>query len=302
MSVRVVLDAIGRDHAPGIPVEGAVWALHEIPELDLILVGQGGTDPHQTGPPFHARPFAFYRRCPQVVEMHEHIITVKTKRDSSTAVGMRMVRSREAEAFVSMGNTGAVMTAALFHLSYIPWIAHTALATVYPTAQRPCLLLDIGANTDPKPLHLLQFAMMGVAYAERILGRPNPRVGLLLNGEEPSKGSLLVQEAHRPLQESGLNFIENVEARDPSRGLAEVVVTDGFTGNVVIKHLEGTVSFLARFLMGQRTDGKLDRLRLALALPGLLLAAPGLLFLIHSLRRIFQHLDCREYGGAPLLG
>ncbi|MCS7350408.1 MAG: phosphate acyltransferase PlsX [Anaerolineae bacterium] len=302
MPVRVVLDAMGGDHAPQVPVEGALWALREIPELYVILVGQeerirAELARHST----KGLSFSIVHAS-QVVEMHEHTIAVKTKRDSSMVVGMRLVRSGEAEAFVSMGNTGAVMAAALFHLGRIPGIDRPALATVYPTAHRPCLLLDIGANTDPKPWHLLQFAMMGVIYAERVLGWPNPRVGILSNGEEPGKGSILVQEAYRLLQESGLNFIGNVEGKDLSRGLAEVVVTDGFTGNVVIKHLEGTVSFLARFLKGQLTDGGLDRLGLALALPGLLLAAPGLLCLMPSLWRIFRHLDYREYGGAPLLG
>lgn len=302
MPVRVVLDAMGGDYAPRVPVEGALWALREIPELHVILVGQEERIRAELTRHSTKGLSLSIVHASQVVEMHEHTIAVKTKRDSSLVVGMRLVRSGEADAFVSMGNTGAVMAAALFHLGRIPGIDRPALGTVYPLAHRPCLLLDIGANTDPKPWHLLQFAVMGVVYAERVLGWPNPRVGILSNGEEPGKGSILVQEAYRLLQESGLNFIGNVEGKDLSRGLAEVVVTDGFTGNVVIKHLEGTVSFLARFLKEQLTDGALDRIGLALALPGLLLSAPGLFGLLPSLRQIRRRLDYREYGGAPLLG
>lgn len=302
MPVRVALDVMGGDYAPGLTVEGAVRALREIHDLHLILVGQEERIRAElarlrlTGPSFSIVHAA------QVVEMHERTIAVKTKKDSSIVVAMRLVRSGEADAVVSMGNTGAVMAAALFHLGRIPGIDRPALASIYPTIRGHCLLLDIGANTDPKPWHLLQFAVMGAVYAERVLGWPNPRVGLLSNGEEPGKGSILVQEAYRLLQASGLNFIGNVEGKDLARGVAEVVVTDGFTGNVVVKHLEGSVSFLLRFSKEQLADGWMDRLGLALALPGLLLAAPGLLCLIPSLRRILQRLDYREYGGAPLLG
>ncbi|HXF69781.1 MAG TPA: phosphate acyltransferase PlsX [Thermoflexus sp.] len=302
MPVRIALDVMGGDYAPRVTVEGAVRALREIPDLHLILVGQeerirAELARHRwTGSSFSIVHAA------QVVEMHERTIAVKTKKDSSIVVAMRLVRSGEADAVVSMGNTGAVMAAALFHLGRIPGIDRPALASIYPTIRGHCLLLDIGANTDPKPWHLLQFAVMGAVYAERVLGWPNPRVGLLSNGEEPGKGSILVQEAYRLLQASGLNFIGNVEGKDLARGVAEVVVTDGFTGNVVVKHLEGSVSFILRFSKAQLTDGWADRLGLALALPGLLLAAPGLLCLLPSLRRILQRLDYREYGGAPLLG
>jgi len=302
MPIRVVLDAMGGDHAPRVPVEGALRALREIPDLHILLVGREDQIRAELARhPTKGLPLSIVHAS-QVIEMHEHTIAVKVKKDASMVVGMRLVRAGEADAFVSMGNTGAVMAAALFHLGRIPGIERPALATLYPTARRPCLLLDIGANTDPKPEHLVQFAIMGAIYAERVLGWPNPRVGLLSNGEEPGKGSIRVQEADRLLRESGLNFIGNVEGKDLSRGIAEVVVTDGFTGNVVVKHLEGTVAFLARFLREQLTDGALDRLGLALALPGLLLAMPGLLCLLPSLRQIFRHLDYREYGGAPLLG
>lgn len=302
MTIRVVLDAMGGDHAPRATVAGGLWALREIPDLHLVLVGREEAIRAELAR-HRPRGLSFsVVHAPQVVGMEEPTLAVKTKKDSSLVVGMQEVRVGRAEAFVSMGNTGAVMAAALFHLGRIPGIDRPALATVYPGAFSPCLLLDIGANTDPKPDHLVQFAMMGVVYAERVLGWPHPRVGILSNGEEPDKGSMRVREAYRRLQTSGLRFVGNIEGKDLARGLAEVVVTDGFTGNVVIKQLEGFVAFLARFLPAQLTDDPLDRLGLALALPGLLLAAPGLLCLLPSVRRIFRRLDYREYGGAPLLG
>jgi fatty acid/phospholipid synthesis protein PlsX len=301
MTVRIALDAMGGDHAPRVPVEGALRALREIPDLHILLVGPEDRLRATLGRHAAGLPLSIVHAS-QVVEMHEHTIAVKAKRDSSMVVGMRLVRAGEADAFVSMGNTGAVMAAALFHLGRIPGIDRPALATLYPTLRGHCLLLDIGANTDPKPEHLVQFAMMGVVYAERVLGWPRPRVGILSNGEEPGKGSILVREAYRRLEASGLNFIGNVEGKDIPRGAADVVVTDGFTGNVVVKHTEGFVAFLVRFLKAQLTDGALDRAGLAMALPGLLLAAPGLLLLLPSLRAILRRLDYREYGGAPLLG
>ncbi|SNB49417.1 phosphate:acyl-[acyl carrier protein] acyltransferase [Thermoflexus hugenholtzii JAD2] len=301
MTVRIALDAMGGDHAPQVPVEGALRALREIPDLHILLIGPEDRLRAALGRRAAGLPLSIVHAS-QVVEMHEHTIAVKAKRDSSMVVGMRLVRAGEADAFVSMGNTGAVMAAALFHLGRIPGIDRPALATLYPTLRGHCLLLDIGANTDPKPEHLVQFAMMGVVYAERVLGWPRPRVGILSNGEEPGKGSILVREAYRRLEASGLNFIGNVEGKDIPRGAADVVVTDGFTGNVVVKHTEGFVAFLVRFLKAQLTDGALDRVGLAMALPGLLLAAPGLLLLLPSLREILRRLDYREYGGAPLLG
>ncbi len=302
MPIRVIVDAMGGDHAPQVPVVGTLRALQEIPDLHVILVGPEDRIRAELARRRTAGLPLSVVHASQAVEMHERVTAVRAKKDSSIVVGMRLLRAGEGDALVSMGNTGAVMAAALFHLGRIPGVERPALATVYPAARAPCLLLDIGANTDPKPRHLAQFAMMGAVYAERVLGWPNPRVGLLSNGEEPGKGSRLVQEAYRLLQESGLNFIGNVEGKDLAQGRAEVVVTDGFTGNVVLKSAEGLVSFLIPFLKEQLTDGWLDRFGLALALPGLLLAFPGLLGLLPSLRRILRRLDYREYGGAPLLG
>jgi glycerol-3-phosphate acyltransferase PlsX len=165
-----------------------------------------------------------------------------------------------------------------------------------------CLLVDIGANTDCKPEYLLQFAVMGAAYAEKMHGIARPRVGILSNGEEPDKGSALVREAFPMLAASKLNFVGNVEGKDIHRHAADVIVTDGFTGNVVIKLTEGLVSYLARSLASLLTSTWRDRLGLLLMAPGLILTLPGLLVTSPTLRRIRRQMSWREIGGAPLLG
>ncbi|MEA3459931.1 MAG: phosphate--acyl-ACP acyltransferase, partial [Chloroflexota bacterium] len=193
--MKIVLDAMGGDYAPQVAVEGAVMAAREY-NLEVILVGhkdeiKAELNKHDTKslslPIVHTS---------QVIEMKEHpAAAVKAKKDSSMVVGMNLVKSGEADAFVSAGNSGGVMAAALFHLGRIRGIKRPALSTIYPTAKDFCFLLDIGANADCKPEYLLQFALMGSVYAEKVLGIENPRVGLVSNGEEETKGSILVQEA-----------------------------------------------------------------------------------------------------------
>jgi len=203
-------------------------------------------------------------------------------------IGVDMVKRGEAEAFVTMGNSGGALAAALFGLGRIRGIKRPALSTIYPTTPGFCFILDVGANTDCKPEYLLQFAYMGVAYAERVLGIANPRVGIVSNGEEEGKGSILVQEAYQLLKKSGLNFIGNVEGKDIPAGMADVVVTDGFTGNVIAKLSEG----LAASLLGVIKD---EVKKNPLATVGALLSKP-------AFEQVKKRLDYAEYGGAPLLG
>ena len=286
--MRIVLDAMGGDHAPAVTVEGAVRAARAY-DVTVVLVGQEDVvrrelARHDVGhlelPVVHAG---------QVIGMDEPpAAAVRAKKDSSMVVGMQLVRRGEADAFVSMGNTGGVLAAALFHLGRIPGIARPALSTVFPTRQGHCFVLDIGANADAKPHYLLQFAQMGAAYAELVLGFENPRVGLVSNGEEPGKGSTLVREAYALLADSGLNFIGNVEGKDIPRGLADVVVTDGFTGNVIIKLSEGVAGMLMEIIAEEVR-------RRPLAVVGALLAKS-------ALRAVKGRLDYRQYGGGALLG
>ncbi len=302
--MKIVLDAMGGDHAPGVVIDGAVMAAREY-GIDIVLVGrqeaiQSELARHDTTglnlPIIHAS---------EVVEMDEHTEAVKRKPDSSMVVGMRLVRDGQADAFVSAGNSGAVMAAAILRgigMGRIRGIRRPALATYYPAAPTPMVLLDVGAQTDCKTEYLLQFALMGTLYAERVMGIPNPRVGIVSNGEEADKGSILVRETYPLLQASGLNFVGNVEGKDVTKGMADVVVTDGFTGNVMVKLSEGLFSFIFRHLKGELTGGGLNKLALALMLPGLVLALPGLLLLAPTFKRLARRMDYAEYGGAPLLG
>jgi glycerol-3-phosphate acyltransferase PlsX len=286
--MKIVLDAMGGDHAPPVAVEGGVWAAREY-GIEVILVGreedvQRELAKHDTSglslPIVHAS---------QVIEMEEHpAAAVKAKRDSSMVVGMDLIKRSEADAFVSAGNSGGVMAAALFRLGRIRGIKRPALSTIYPTTPGRCFMLDVGANTDCKPEYLLQFACMGVAYAERVLGIANPRVGIVSNGEEEGKGSILVQEAYQLLKKSGLNFIGNVEGKDIPAGMADVVVTDGFTGNVIGKLSEGLAESLLSVI-------KEEIKKSPLATVGALLSRP-------AFDKVKKRLDYAEFGGAPLLG
>jgi glycerol-3-phosphate acyltransferase PlsX len=221
--------------------------------------------------------------------MKEHPAqAVKSKKDASMVVGMKMLKQRQVDAFVSAGNSGGVLASALLYLGRIKGVRRPALSSVFPTAKGYCFMLDLGANTDCKPEYLLQFAIMGDVYAKRVLGIANPRVAIVSNGEEEGKGSMLVQDAYPLLKASGLNFVGNAEGKDIPAGNADVIVTDGFTGNVIVKLSEG----IAGFLLGMIKEEIKSR---PLASAGALLAKPA----FEAVRR---RLDYREHGGGALLG
>jgi len=238
----------------------------------------------------------------EVIGMAEHTAAVRAKKDSSMAAGIRLVKEGKADAFASAGNSGAVMVASLFGLGRIPGVERPGLGSIYPASPEPCLIIDIGANADCKPEYLLQFGIMGDAYARLIFGIPNPTVGIVSNGEEEDKGSMVVREAAPMLRASGLNFVGNVEGKDIGKGVANVVVTDGLTGNVIVKLSEGIFSFITKELKRTLTAGGRNKLGLLLMAPGLLLAAPGALLIAPGARKLLKRIDWREIGGAPLLG
>lgn len=286
--MKIAVDAMGGDHAPAVVVEGAVEAGRAFP-AEIVLVGREEAIRAElarhdlTGLPLSVV------HASQVIEMKEHpAAVVKTKPDSSMSVALRLVKDGAADAFVTAGNTGGALIAALFTLRRIRGIRRPALATVYPTMKGFCLLLDVGANTDCKAEWLLQFALMGSAYAERVMGLPNPRIGLVSNGEEETKGSQLVQEAHRLLRASGLNFIGNVEGKDIAPHMADVVVTDGFTGNVIIKLSEGLGTMMKAMIREEITRDPVSSI--------------GGLFAKRAFDRVAVRTDYSEYGGGALLG
>lgn len=281
--MRIALDAMGTDKYPAVEVQGAIQALREIPgDFELILVGdreriEAELDQYTDFP----RERLKVVHATQRVEHGEAPATaVRRKPDSSIVVGMTLQKEGTADAFVSAGSTGAVMAASLFLLRPLQGVDRPAIATVLPTAVEPVVMLDAGANVDSKPQHLVQWAYLGAVYARDVLGRDNPRVGLLNIGEEPEKGDELAVEAHRLLAESGLNFVGNVEGRDIIPGACDVVVTDGFVGNVLLKFYESVAGFIFKLLTRElaKSGASLD------------------------LQGVFEALDYTEYGGAPLLG
>jgi len=274
---RIAVDALGGDRGPAAVIAGALEASRQ--GIDVVLYGPPTLDAH--GLELVA--------ASEEIEMHEKPAdAVRTKPDSSLVAACRAVGAGEADGVVSAGNTGAMLAAGLLHIRRLPGVMRPAIAVVVPARFRPSVLIDAGANADARAEHLVQFAHMGSVFAQEILEAPNPEVRLLSIGEEPEKGNQLTLEAHEALTASGLNFLGNTEARDLLRGAADVVVTDGFTGNVALKLLEGTISELLAELrdeIGSTTRGKV----------GGLLIRP-------AARRLRKRLDPDTYGGAYLLG
>jgi phosphate acyltransferase len=283
--VTVAVDTVGGDHAPSEVLAGVTLALAEDPSLHVLVTGPSKlvTTFANTNPRIEAVPTT------EVIGMDEQPATaVRTKKDSSIVVGCRLVKQGRADAFFSAGSTGACMAAATLIMGRVKGVQRPAIATVMPTAGPPCVMLDVGANADCRPEHLLQFAFMGAAYASVVLGVIGPRVALLNIGEEPSKGSSLAQASHRLIAEKVPNFIGNIEGRDVLAGVTDVIVTDGFTGNVALKLLEGT----SKILLGQVRN----------AITGSPVAKTAAAVLRPALNRLKDRLDPDTYGGAPLLG
>jgi len=299
--MRIVVDAFGSDECPGPDVAGAVMAAREWGD-EIILVGPEARAREELAKHDIAGLNIRVVDAPDVLTMADHSDAVRIKTESSIRVGLRLIKQGEADAFVSAGNTIACLSGAIFELRRIRGIRRPALCMVYPAAFAPLVFLDMGATADPKPEYLLQFAGMGAIYAEKILGISNPRVGLLANGEEAEKGSMALRETHRFFNESDLNFVGNIEPKDAVKGHTDVLVTDGFTGNIMIKTTEAVASFVARLVKRTLWGNTLSKIGVILMLPSMLLAIPGLLFLLPSFKRSLKSLDYAEHGGALLLG
>ncbi|HHV61902.1 MAG TPA: phosphate acyltransferase PlsX [Firmicutes bacterium] len=291
--MKIALDAMGGDYAPVVTVNGAIEAVEAF-GVEVALVG----DEEKVGRELERAKEEKKRLPPglsvvhasQVVPMDEHrpADALRKYRDSSVVVATELVAKGEADAVVSAGNTGAAMAAALLRLKRIEGVERPAIGTVYPTVSGNTFLIDAGANVDCRPHHLLCFAVMGSAYAERVLGVRNPRVALLSIGEEEGKGNELVFAAHQLLKEGNVNFVGNIEGKDIPFGVADVVVTDGFAGNVVLKLSEGLgQAIFSMFKAGVETN---------------LAAKIGALLMRPVLSLMKKRMDYAEYGGAPLLG
>lgn len=287
--MRIAVDVMGGDLGPGEMVPGALQAAQEY-GADLVLVGNESAI-RQCLSKIEGRwaEQVDIVHAPSAISMDEDPLSaVRHKRDSSLVVAARMVREGKAEAMVSAGSTGALVAAGPLVVGRLSGVSRPALATPVPTVNGACILLDVGANSDCTPEHLLEFATLGSVYASSLLGLDRPRVGLLSIGSEPSKGNALTVAAHKLLACSPVNFIGNVESRSVPFGAADVVVTDGFTGNILLKSMEGVG--IAVF----------DMVRQAAA--SSLRSKAGALLMKPSLRKVKKRMDYSEYGGAPLLG
>lgn len=281
--MKIALDAMGTDRAPAPEVEGALMALRDAEGVDIVLVGDEETIRRELARHGDIPPTLHVRHAPDRVTADDSpAAVIRRKPQSSIVVGLRMQKEGEVDAFVSAGSTGAVMASSLFTLRPLPGVDRPPVGTLLPTAGDLCLLLDAGANIGCKPEHLVQFAHLGSVYAKDTMERENPRVGLLNIGEEPGKGNDLTIEAHALLAaEKGINFIGNIEGRDIVKGDCDVIVCDGFVGNVLLKFYESVAGYIVNLLRKELEAVDDDLL---------------------DLEHVFRVLDYAEYGGAPLLG
>ena len=282
--MRIALDIMGGDNAPHEIVAGGLLAAVENPDWEIIMVGTEEVFASMEALPPNIR--AVY--CGSVMAMDESVENLRSKKDSSIWVATELVKNGEAEAVVSAGSTAAQMATAVLLLGRIKGSSRPAIGTVVPTLSGGRLLLDIGANTDSSPELLLQFAQMGDVYSKVLLKTESPRIALLSNGTEEHKGNEMTQAAHKLLAASDLNFIGNMEGRDIAVGNYDVMVTDGFAGNIALKTIEGVSSAIFSMLKDELSKNLLTKAGAVLIMPGL--------------KDIKAKLDYAEYGGAPLFG
>lgn len=282
--MRIALDAMGSDRAPAVEVEGAVGALLDLDAgASVVLVGdRDRIEAELARWPDAPRDRLEIVHASEVIEMHEAPATaIRRKRDSSIVVGVRLLQAGEVDAFISAGSTGAVMAASLVILRTLQGVDRPPVGARIPTATGRCLALDVGANVDTKPHQLVQFAQLGSVYAEDVLGIDRPRVGLLNIGSEPEKGNEVVVEAHQLLAAlPDINFVGNVEGRDIVTGKCDVLVADGFVGNVLLKFYESVAGLITSMLRREFAEAGVQM----------------------DFDRVFRSLDYTGVGGAPLLG
>jgi glycerol-3-phosphate acyltransferase PlsX len=288
--IRIAVDAMGGDLAPASVVEGSIWAYRENHgNFEMVLVGEEEKIRSELSRLKSTDAPLVIHHASERIQMEEEAVESLKKKDSSIAVGMRILKEGKADGFISGGNTGAVMTHALMTLGRLEGINRPAIASFLPTEKGIAIVLDAGANAECRAINLYQFGVMGSVYTSHLFKKPNPRVGLLSIGEESTKGNELTLMAHKLLSEdTSLNFIGNVEGRDVLKGTCDVVVCDGFVGNIVVKFAESIDGFLTSLVKKRVRESLLFRL--------------GAFLVKVSIRDLRKVLDYTEYGGAPLLG
>jgi glycerol-3-phosphate acyltransferase PlsX len=286
--MRIALDAMGGDHAPGPIVSGAIQAVNAAPDVSVVLVGDRvQIEPLIIGDYPRDRLDIFH--CTQIVGMDESPVdALRKKPDNSINRSWQLLAEKKVDAVVSAGNTGAMVAGGLRLRRFLKNVKRPGIATVMPTAKGTCIILDVGANVHPKPSHLFQYGVMGRVFAKHIFQVENPTIGLMNIGEEEGKGHELAQTTHSLFEQSSLSpsFIGNIEGRDIHRGACDVVVTDGFVGNVVLKLCEGVFDFIMK-LVGKEVIASLPNDRLSAQ---------------HALHELIRRYDYSNFGGAPLLG
>ena len=285
---RIAVDAMGGDFGPQVVIPGALHAVRSGKAAITLVGDEDVIRAHLARSDVKGLPIEIVHAS-QVVDMEEKPTeALRRKKDSSIQVACNLVRDGAADGVISAGHSGATLACAMFTIGRTPGVDRPAMATFMPTEHAHCIIIDVGANVDCKPFHLLQFGIMASVLAKTMLGRENPKVALLSNGEEPGKGNHVVKEAYELLRLSSLNFVGNIEGRDLFAGNVDVVVCDGFVGNVVVKQAEGLATSLGRLLKGELRRGFFGKI--------------GTMLALNALKRFSHLVDYAEYGGAPLLG
>lgn len=286
--MKIAVDAMGGDRGPKVILEGTIQAVKEF-GVEVFLVGDQEILKAELAHHNIQGLKIYIKHAPEVVEMDEPAAAaIRKKKKSSIRVAIDLVKSGEADAFVSAGNTGAAMATAKILLGALKGVERPGIATILPTVKGVALLLDVGANVDCRPRHLLQFAIMGYIYVKNFFGIKNPRVGLLNIGEEETKGNELTKESFKALKNEGLNFIGNVDGKDLYAGNIDVVVCDGFTGNVALKISESVAEMIGSYFQQE--------------IPKKFIWKCGYFLMRPCFRKFKRKVDYDEYGGAPLLG
>ncbi len=288
--VSIAVDAMGGDHAPDIVVDAAIMAMEQEPNIILTLFGnEAMINDKLNGRSYDQNRLHIINATENIDNNESPVLAIRRKKDSPIVKGLRYVKEGHADAFVSAGSTGAVLAGGTLIIGRIKGIERPALGSFIPTANGVTLLMDCGANVDSKPMYLYQFAKMGSSYSQSFTGKSKPTIGLLNVGDEEKKGNSLTKETYALLkQDTSLNFIGNIEGRDIALGKADVIIADGFTGNLILKHTEG----LAMFLLTQIKQ----------AITSTWYSKIGALLIKGPLKKMLKSFDYTEYGGAPLLG
>lgn len=285
--MKVAVDAMGGDFGPKIVVDGAIRASQEL-QVEILLVGAEELVKKEFDRLNHSRAKVTIVDASESIGMAESLLSFRRKKKSSIRVGTQLVKAKEADAFVSTGNTGAVVYISKKVLGALKGVERPALSLLVPTLKGLTLLIDVGANVNCRPQHLEQFAIMGRVFMENVMGVENPRIALMSVGEEESKGNELTREVHDKLARSPMNFVGNVEGKDVYSGKADVIVSDGFTGNIALKVSEGVVETFFHMARREITRDFFAKI--------------GFLLMKRNLKKIYKQVDYSEYGGAQLLG